>query len=192
MCIFFSSLFNFMTHIAPYLASSHSNTFGTFISITIWRCFVWKIPSKVRSIMDCQKSSFSHFKMLKSDSTLAVLAKALPNPPQNIQKAPKWSAPKASHPSLKNVVWFWFIDDCLGVGFTLVCIVECLLIFLNAVNLLNGPRLNQLGSILLKNIVNEITWFQVHEFMRHHWRGNAISSQVIAVALSLDTHHPIH
>ena len=105
----FSSLFNFMTHIAPYLASSHSNAFGTFISITIQCCFIWKIPSKVRSVMNCQKTSFSHFKMLKSDSMLAVLAKALPNLQQNICNAPKQSAPKASHPLLKNVVWFWLL-----------------------------------------------------------------------------------
>jgi hypothetical protein len=181
-----------MTHIAPYLASSHSNIFGTFISITIRYCFIWKIPSKVRSNMDCQKSSFSHFKMLKSESTLAVLAKGLSNPPQNIRNAPKQSAPKSSHPSFKKCGVVLVIDNCLGVGFTLVCIVECLLIFLYAVNLLNGPRLNQLGSILLKNIVNEITWFQVHKFMRHHWQGNLVSSQVIVVVLGLDTHHPIH
>ena len=84
------------------------------------------------------------------------------------------------------------INYCLGVGFALVCSVECLLIFHYAVDLLNEPRLNQLCSILLKNIVDEITWFQVHEFMRHHWQGNVLSSQVIVVILGLDTHLPVH
>jgi hypothetical protein len=41
------------------------------------------------------------------------------------------------------------INDCLGVRSTLVLIVECLLIFLYAVNLLSGPRLNQMRLILL-------------------------------------------
>jgi hypothetical protein len=43
--------------------------------------------SSVMFIFDYQKSSFSHFGMLKYDSTIVVLAKAFANSPQNIRNA---------------------------------------------------------------------------------------------------------
>ena len=123
---------------------------------------------------------------------LVVLAKALPNPPQNIYNAPKTICPQSIPPLVEKHGVVLVIDDCLGVVFSSVCIVECLLSSLYAVDLINGQRLYQLGLILLKNIVNEITWFQVHKFMWHHWWGKVVSSQVIAVTLGLDKHHPVH
>ena len=102
------------------------------------------------------------------------------------------TCPQSIPPLVEKYGVILVIQDCLGVGFMLVCIVECLLIFLYAVDLLNGSRLNQLGLMLLKNIVTEITWFQGHKFILYYWWDNVVSSQVIAVMLGLDIHHPIH
>ena len=119
------------------------------------------------------------------------ICKSTTQPTTKHPQCPKTICPQRIPPLIEKRGVVLIINDYLGVMFMLVWIVECLLIFLYAVNLLNGPRLNQLCSIPLKNIVNEITWFQVHKFMWHHWQGKVLSSQVIAVMLSLDTHHTI-
>jgi hypothetical protein len=64
----------------------------------------WKMPSSIRFIIDCQNSSISHFRMLKSNSMLVVLAKAFANPPHNIRKCSKRPF-RLSYHVLKNVVW---------------------------------------------------------------------------------------
>ncbi len=46
-------------------------------------CLHWSIPSNVQSVIDERLSSFSHFKMEKSDSTDVVFGKAVASPPQN-------------------------------------------------------------------------------------------------------------
>ena len=81
-----------------------TNPVGTWIPITTWQCLAWKMPSNIRFIIDCQKSSFSHLRILKSESTHVVLAKAFANPLYNMRNCSKRPF-RSSHPIMKNVVW---------------------------------------------------------------------------------------
>jgi hypothetical protein len=91
------------------------NPIGIRIPNTTRHCLAWKMPSNVRFIIDYRKSSFSHFRMLKSDSTVVVLVKAFANPPQNIRKCSKCPF-RSSHPVLKNVVWSYLSMRSLEPG----------------------------------------------------------------------------
>ena len=84
-----------------------SNPVGIGIPITTRRCLAWKMPSSLKFIIDCQKSSFSHVRMLKSDSTLVVLVKAFANPSRTFANAqtvpldhpiPYWRTSKTGRP----------------------------------------------------------------------------------------------